>query len=324
MIDDMVSLKQAMQQMDAQDPVAAQAAKDRAAQLLSNANSSFSKMADLIEQRRLLLRPKIVASIRRMDQPEMLGEAAFRDAGSALRHEGQSFRQIAEAIELSGNPALRYEDPVQKSGLFYGVASEPGALTRARAANVVLRIIFSPLRHPVRFLTIVLLATVVFNVLRGATIARQISGFVESISGARQRTDSAMTSASSFFGKRTSQQSDETAAPPTPPAPTPSAPTTPSSPPPSNAPATASAPPTTTAESAPPVPQPSVSAAPPSSTPRLEARGAASRSAANERPPTVGPRVFERLMPAELRRNSRSAGRCIGGTGGCYWGGGQY
>src|ERR1700744_1680912 len=102
MIDAMASLKQAMGQLDAQDPAAAGAAKDRAAQILGEAKLSFSKLAELIEQRRLLLRPKIVANLKRMDQPDLLGDAAFRDAGSALRREGQSFRQIAEAIELNG------------------------------------------------------------------------------------------------------------------------------------------------------------------------------------------------------------------------------
>jgi hypothetical protein len=58
MIDDMAGLKKAMEQMDAEDPIVAQAAKDRAAQTLSDARLSFSKMADLIEQRRLLLRPR--------------------------------------------------------------------------------------------------------------------------------------------------------------------------------------------------------------------------------------------------------------------------
>jgi len=107
MIDDMALLKQAMEQMDAEDPTAAQAAKDRAAQILSDAKLSFSKMAELIEQRQLLLRPRIVAGIKRMDQPGMLGDAAFRDTGSALRREGQSFRQIAEAIELALPPDPR-------------------------------------------------------------------------------------------------------------------------------------------------------------------------------------------------------------------------
>src|SRR5260370_20127463 len=115
MIDDMAPLKKAMEQMDAEDPVVAQAAKDRAAQTLSDANMNFSQIAELIERRRLLLRPRIVAGIKRMDQPGMLGDAAFRDAGSALRREGQSFRQIAEAIELTARPSLRYEDPVPKS-----------------------------------------------------------------------------------------------------------------------------------------------------------------------------------------------------------------
>jgi hypothetical protein len=95
MIDDMALLKQAMGQMDAEDPVVAQAAEERAAQILGDAKLSFSKMAELIEQRRLLLRPMIVANIKRMDQPGMLGDAAFRNAGSALRREGQSFRQGA-------------------------------------------------------------------------------------------------------------------------------------------------------------------------------------------------------------------------------------
>src|SRR6516225_1579378 len=115
MIDDMALLKQEMEQMDAEDPVVAQAAKDRAAQTLSSAKLSFSKLGDLIEQRRLLLRPRIVTNIKRMDQPGMLGDAAFRDAGSALRREGQSFRQIAEALELNARPASRYELVAQES-----------------------------------------------------------------------------------------------------------------------------------------------------------------------------------------------------------------
>jgi hypothetical protein len=36
------------------------------------------------------------------------------------------------------------------------------------------------------------------------------------------------------------------------------------------------------------------------------------------------PRNFVNLMSEALRRNSRSAGPCIGGAGGCYWGGGRY
>src|SRR5436305_10814368 len=112
MIDDMALLKQAMERMDADDPTVAQSAKDRAAQILSEAKLNFSKMAELIQQRRLLLQPTIVARIKRMDQPGMLGDAAFRATGSALRKEGQCFLQIAEVIEASSKPAPRYDDLV--------------------------------------------------------------------------------------------------------------------------------------------------------------------------------------------------------------------
>src|ERR1700759_5767745 len=126
MIEDMASLKQAMEQMDAHDPAVAEAARSRAAQILGASRLSFSKLAELIEQRRLLLRPKIVARLKRMDEP-MLGDAAFRDAGSALRREGQSFRQIAEAIELNGGAAPRYDDPAQASSPLHQIelANEP-------------------------------------------------------------------------------------------------------------------------------------------------------------------------------------------------------
>jgi len=88
-------------------------------------------MAELIEQRRLLLRPAIVARIKRMDQPGMLGDAAFRDTGSALRKEGQSFLQIAEAIEGTGRLAPGDRDQTSEplhpiaSEPFYQMASEP-------------------------------------------------------------------------------------------------------------------------------------------------------------------------------------------------------
>src|SRR5712671_4003336 len=125
MIDDMPRLKEAMEQMDAEDPAVAQAAKDRAAQALSDAKLSFSKMAELIEQRRLLLRPGIVTGIRRMDQLGTLGDAAFRNTGSALRKEGQSFRQIAEAIEFNGRPAPRHDDLAQESEPIHRMTADP-------------------------------------------------------------------------------------------------------------------------------------------------------------------------------------------------------
>src|SRR6202171_531620 len=167
MIDDMPRLKEAMEQMDAEDPSVAQAAKDRAAQTLSDAKLNFAKMAELIEQRRLLLRPRIVSGIKRMDQPGMLGDAACRDTSSALRREGQSFRQIAEAIERTDRPAPQYEDPVQTSAPLRQMASEPGRPAWLRALALVASIVFFPLLHPIRFLAIALLALLLYYGLRG-------------------------------------------------------------------------------------------------------------------------------------------------------------
>jgi hypothetical protein len=333
MIDDMASLKHAMEQMDAQDPAVAEAGKNRAAQILGDAKLSFTKMAELIEQRRLLLRPRIVASIKRMDQPDMLGEAAFRDAGSALRREGQSFRQVAEAIELNGGPvnggpAPRYEGPVRTIEPLspMEMAGEPGVPRWLRALNLFMRVVFFPLRRPIRFFVIALVAFMLFNTLRAFVGGgRLISGYVADISAARQSADAATSWVSSFFEKRNTRPSQQAAAPPTPPAPIPS-------PSPANS-ATESAPPAAAAapsanQWAPPTPSPTASAsppaaAPPPSTPNLDARGP-SRSATNDRPRIVRPRAFDDLMQGGFRRNSRVAGPCIGGVGGCYWGGGRY
>jgi hypothetical protein len=305
MIEDMASFKQAMEQMDAHDPAVAEAAKNRAAQILGASKLSFSKMAELIEQRRLLLRPRIVASIKRMDQPEMFGDAAFRDASSALRREGQSFRQIAEAIELNGGAAARYGESEQASEQRHQpeMADEWVAPAWLSALDLVAGIVFFPLRHPLRFFTIALLAFVLFNTLRGFVgFGQQVSGFVDGVAGARQRVDKAVSSVmSSFDDKQTSRQPQETAAPPASPAPIP--------------------PPSTAA----PSPTPSaVPTAPPASASLPNAGEAtSSNQAASDRPRTVR-RAFEDLMPTGLRRNSRLAGPCIGGAGGCYWGGGRY
>ena len=332
MIDDMASLKQAMEQMDADDVAVAQAAKDRAAQILSDAKLSFSKMAELIEQRRLLLRPKIVTSIKRMDQPDALGDAAFRDTGASLRREGQSFRQIAEALELSGGATPRYEETVRKGDVLYqmGMESELDGPAWPREPALVMRIVRYPLRHPIRFLVIALLAVMLFNGLRDFTgVGRRISGYVADVSTARERADAAMSSVSSFVERRIMRPSQEAAAPPTSPAAVPS-PSPAASPPPatpSTGPAVTSAPPATGAgssanESAPP---PNAPASPPAQTPRPDARGVPpSNPAAKDRPQTVHPHALEDVMPARIRRNSRTAAPCIGGVGGCYWGGGQY
>jgi hypothetical protein len=339
MIDDMASLKQAMEQMDADDVAVAEAAKDRAAQILSDAKLSFSKMAELIEQRRLLLRPKIVTSIKRMDQPDTLGDAAFRDTGASLRREGQSFRQIAEALELSGGTAPRYEDTVHKGVVLHQMEmeSEPDGPDWPRTPTLAVRIVAYPFRHPIRFLTIALLAVMLFNGLRDfAGFGRRISGYVGDVSAARERADAAMSAVSSFVEKRIMRPSQEAAGPPTSTAPTPS-PSPANSPPPatpSTGPAVTSAPPaiaptplaattgSSANESAPP---PTAPASPTVQTPRLDARGAPpSNPAVKDRPQAVQPRALEDTMPARIRRNSRMAGPCIGGIGGCYWGGGQY
>jgi hypothetical protein len=340
MIHDMASLKQAMEQMDADDMATSQAAKDRAARILSDSKLNFSKLADLIEQRRLLLRPKIVASIKRMDQPEMLGDAAFRDAGTSLRREGQSFRQIAEALEMNGGPAPRNEEPVRSSGdvLLHPmeIEGEPHVPRWLRALAFGTRIFFYPLRHPIRTFVIALIAFMLFNTFRGFVgVGRQVSGYVADVSSARQRADAAYSSVSSFFDKLR-RPSQDAASPPIPPAPIPSPSPTEASPAatPSAGPTVASAPPaaTPTPQASPAAPPANEAAAPatppaspPASTPRPDVRSAPSSTvASNNRPRTAGPRAFEDLMPTGIRRSSRSGGPCVGGAGGCYWGGTRY
>jgi hypothetical protein len=336
MMNDMRPLKQAMEQMDAEDPSVAQAAKDRAAQTLSDAKLSFSKMAELIEQRRLLLQPRIVARIKRMDQPGMLGDAAFRDTGSALRREGQTFRQIAEAIERSGKLAPGHEDPVQQGEPLHETASGPAEPAWRRALALVRKIVFFPLRRRMLSLAITLIAILLLYALHGfVAIGEQFSGYFDGAGAARTSADKVISSLSSFVNERIVPQSKEATAPPTPPAPIRSPPAQAPSPPsatPSAAPATASASPATAPgypanARAPPAPPPAAPAPPsaapadpPVSTPRRDAKsGPPSKSAENDHP-----RAFEDAITDRMRRKSRMAGPCIGGIGGCYWGGGQY
>jgi hypothetical protein len=346
MIDDMAGLKKAMEQMDAEDPVVAQAAKDRAAQTLSDARLNFSKMADLIEQRRLLLRPRIVASIKRMDQPGMLGDAAFRDAGSALRREGQTFGQIAEALERTGGPTSEYGDPVRNSEPLYQMASEPDTPAWRRALGFVTR---AMLRHRILSLAIALLALLLSYALPGFVSPGQlVAKYVDGIAAARRSTDQALSSVSSFIHERILRQSREATAPPTPSAPIPSPPDAALSPPsatPSAAPPTASAPPATapapSASTSVPLAPPSVApAGRPASTPRRDARGEPpAKSAADcaagreDRYPCARrstpfendrPSAVEDVIPERIRRKSHMSGPCIHGVGGCAWGGRQY
>jgi hypothetical protein len=360
MIDDMAHLKQAMEQMDAEDPDVAQAAKDRAAQTLSEARLNFSKMAELIEQRRLLLQPRMVARIKRMDQPGMLGDAAFRDTASALRKEGQSFLQIADAIERSGGLAPGYDDSLQDDEPLHQMpsemASEPGTPAWRRALALVGTIVLFPLRRRLLFLTIGLIAALLFYAWHGfGAIGQQVSGYFDSVAAVRDGADKAKSSVGSFFSEHVLRQSNEATPQPTPPAPIPSPSAVAATPPsatPSAAPAAASAPPATAptpsanasappaARPAAPAPASAAPAGPPASTPRRSARGEpASKSAANcgaawedrypcsRRPAPVEndrSRAVEDMIPEGVRRNSRASGPCIGGIGGCYWGGGQY
>ena len=346
MIDDMAGLKKAMEQMDAEDPVVAQAAKDRAAQTLSDARLNFSKMADLIEQRRLLLRPRIVASIKRMDQPGMLGDAAFRDAGSALRREGQTFGQIAEAIERTGGPTAEYGDPVRNSEPLEQMASEPAAPAWRRALGFVTRAV---LRNRILSLAIALLAILLSYALPGfVSPGQQVAKYVDGIAAARRSTDQALSSVSSFIHERILRQSKEATAPTASPAPIPSAPAAAPSPPsatPSAVPPTASAPPATapapsTSASVPLAPPSVAPAGRPALTPRRDARGEPpAKSAADcaagreDRYPCARrstpvendrPSAVEDVIPERIRRKSHMAGPCVHGVGGCAWGGRQY
>jgi hypothetical protein len=290
MIDDMASLKHAMEQMDADDVAVAQAARDRAAQILSNAGLSFAKIAELIEERRLLLRPRIVASIKRMDQPDGLGDAAFRDTGASLRKEGQSFRQIAEALELGGPVAPRYEKAVH-SGL-HPVEFETERDVQESQRDPAL------VSYLLRFLVIAGLAVVLVYALHEfAAGSWHFPGYRAGLGAARQRAD-------------VTPPGD-----PTPPASPSAGPTTPSAPP-----AATAAPSANESTPAPPSPaapaNPPAASPPPTSTP--------STPAANERPRTAQSRTYNDFMPDRIRRKSRYAGPCMGGVGGCYWGGGQY
>lgn len=301
MINDMAALKQAMEQMDADDAAVAEAAKERAGQILSDARLSFSKMAELIEQRRLLLRPKILSSIKRMDQPHGLGDAAFRDAGASLRREGQGFRQIAEALELNGRDVPRYEDTLQQRDVPYRMEmeSEPYGLAWPGAPTLVMYFVGYPFRHPIRFLTIALLVVLLFNGLRDLTgFGRRIAGYLGDVSAVRESADAATSPAS------------------------PSPPTAPSTGPAVTAAPPATAPGYSTKAPASPSTAPSN---PAERTTRTDAKSVpASNPAAKNGHQAAPPRAFEDMVPAELRRNSRAAGPCSSGIGGCNWGGGRY
>jgi hypothetical protein len=358
MIDDMALLKRTMQQMDAEDPTVAQAAKDRAALILSEAKLNFAKMAELIEARRLLLRPSILARIKKMDQPGSLGDAAFQDTGSALRREGQSFLQIAEAIEASGRsapspapaPAARHTTPILDSEPLYPMDDGLQAPAWLRALLFVGRILLFPVRHPLRSLAIGLFALVLLYSARGVIVlAERMTGYAHDVA-AVHRVDTAIASISSFLNERVLRRTKGVDASPTPatPVPSPTVAATPSPTPqaaataapspsatPSPAPTAASAPsPAPSPASAPPAPAPHESAAlaPPAAVPPLPPAvptsppDAAPRRETRGAPPSRSAanrvRVFEEMTG--FPRNSRIVGPCRGGVGGCYWGGARF
>src|SRR5262249_16808855 len=117
-------------------------------------------------------------------------------------------------------PGMRHEDRVRNiEPQYQGMESELRAPRWLRALNFLLRIVFFPVRRPIRFLMIALVAFMLFNTLRGFGVGRLISGYVADVSSARQRADTAMSSVSSFVEKRIMRPSQDAAAPPTPPAP---------------------------------------------------------------------------------------------------------
>lgn len=361
MIDDMALLKRTMQQMDAEDPIAAQAAKDHAAQILGDAKLNFAKMAELIEQRRLLLPPAILGRIKKMDQPGMLGDGAFQDTGTALRREGLSFLQIAEAIEASDRPAPAVRSnapvPVQESESFFVMEDEPHDPAWLRALLFIGRIVLFPVRHPLRSLAIGLFALILLYAVRGVVVLSEWANGDSHGAAAIHRMDTAIASMKSFVNERISRQAKEM--PPTPDAPVPSptaaadappsanqsaAPApSPSPPAPSAAPATAAAPSTApspgptivkvppatasapgsneSAALAPPPAAPARPQAAPTNVPDWTARRDA-RGAPPSRSAARRPRALDDT--AEYRRDSHVGGPCRGGIGGCYWGGGQF
>ena len=300
MIDDIASLKHAMEQMDADDPTVAQAARDRATQILSNAGLSFAKIAELIEERRLLLRPRIVASIKRMDQPAGLGDAALRDTGASLRKEGQSFRQIAEALELGGPIAPKYEKAAH-SGLHpVELEQERDVSDPSGAVSLVVR--------SIQLLVLAGLIVVSVYALREFANGNwHLPGYRAGLGGTQRRADTGGAPAPAPAQQASPDASAPPASPPAGPTVQPVPPTTAPS----------------ANEATPPAPSPTnpPAAMPPASTP---SRSPPSASAANERPRTAHSRNFHDFMPDQIRRKSRLAGPCMGGVGGCYWGGGQY
>jgi len=181
----------------------AQAAKDRAAQVLSEANLSFAKMAEMIEQRRLLLRPRIIAGIkahgsarhaRRRGIPRRRQRAAQRRPELFVRLPRPSNSIAPDPSPDTKNRCgwisarVRWRvKPVMPPGF-----TEPAWL---RALFFVAGIILFPLRHPIRFLALVLVAILLFYALRGfVSLGQQASAYSDGVGAIRHGADRALSS----------------------------------------------------------------------------------------------------------------------------------
>jgi len=341
MIDDMAPLKKAMEQMDAEDPDVAQAAKEQAAQTLSDAKLSFSKLAELIEQRRLLLaaqdrdRPQTHGSARhawrrglprrRQRAPERRSELSAKlpkpsnltadpRPNTRIWHRGASpLRQAAN--EMPYGMPKRATVMGCRTNHRTGCRTSPCTGCRATCVcrmaewcSVFVAALFLPVptSHK-RFLMLALVAFLLFYALRGIVgLGQPVTGHPESVATARRGADSVMSSVSSFINEQILRRTKEPAATPTPQAPIPSpsvaVPSLPSANQPA-APPTASGPPATVA------------------TPSANARGDPSRTAlggsrAVHRPPL---HVHTGAAPCrEVRRepHSRTATKLLRAAGG--------
>jgi hypothetical protein len=244
---------------------------------------------------------------------------------------------------------------------FDAAARQPGEPAWTRWLVLAASYVFYPLRHPIQFLALALAVYLLFSALLGPGSGPGSPGGFAAV---RQSADKALSSVSSFINEQILRKPKEVAAMPAKPAPTPAplaaspspSPTPSPSPPsatPSAAPAAASPPRTispapsanVSASPVPPSAAPSTPvdpwvapALPPVQTPRREAKAAPpSRSATNcipgrdnRYPGSCAPyedsrsRAFDEIIPEVIRRKSRVAGPCVGGIGGCYWGGFHY
>ena len=120
--------------------------------------------------------------------------------------------------------------------LMASMPDEPGDPHGVRVLLLVASIVFFPLRHPIRFLAIALVAFLLFYALRGVVPS-------DGVAAIRQSADKAMSSVSSFVNAQILRRPKEVTALPTAPTPAPSPPAASPTPSPPSSSATSSAPP---------------------------------------------------------------------------------